>query len=51
MNKLRFLLKELGDPKLLRKYRKAYLIDEFVKNSKANGIIADHWKSLEHLKT
>jgi phosphatidylinositol alpha-1,6-mannosyltransferase len=36
---------------LLRKYRKAYLIDEFIKNGKVNGIIADHWKSLEHLKT
>ena len=36
---------------MLRKYRKAYLIDEFVRNNKVNGIIADHWKSLEHLKT
>ena len=46
-----FSIERVGGPKLLRKYRKAYLIDEFVKNSKANGIIADHWKSLEHLKT
>ena len=29
----------------------AKLIDEYVKGSKVNGIIADHWKSLEHLKT
>jgi len=46
-----FSIERVGGPELLRKYRKAYLIDEFVKNSKANGIIADHWKSLEHLKT
>ena len=46
-----FSIERVGGPKLLRKYRKAYLIDEFVKNSKVHGIIADHWKSLEHLKT
>ena len=46
-----FSIERVGGPKLLRKYRKAYLIDEFIKNSKVNGIIADHWKSLEHLKT
>ncbi len=46
-----FSIERVGGPKLLRKYRKAYLIDEFVKNGKVNGIIADHWKSLEHLKT
>ena len=46
-----FSIERVGGPKLLRKYRKAYLIDEFVKESKVSGIIADHWKSLEHLKT
>ena len=46
-----FSIERVGGPKLLRKYRKAYLIDEFVKDSKVNGIISDHWKSLEHLKT
>ena len=46
-----FSIERVGGPKLLRKYRKAYLIDEFVKGSKVNGIISDHWKSLEHLKT
>ena len=46
-----FSIERVGGPKLLRKYRKAYLIDEFVRNNKVNGIIADHWKSLEHLKT
>jgi phosphatidylinositol alpha-1,6-mannosyltransferase len=46
-----FSIERVGGPKFLRKYRKAYLIDEFIKNGKVNGIIADHWKSLEHLKT
>ena len=46
-----FSIERVGGPKLLRKYRKAYLIDEFVKESKVKGIISDHWKSLEHLKT
>ena len=46
-----FSIERVGGPKLLRKYRKAYLIDEFIKNGKVNGIISDHWKSLEHLKT
>jgi len=45
-----FSIERVGGPKLLRKYRKAYLIDEFVKGNKVEGIIADHWKSLEHLK-
>ena len=46
-----FSIERVGGPKLLRKYRKAYLIDEFVKDNIVEGIIADHWKSLEHLKT
>ncbi|MBD1139265.1 glycosyltransferase family 4 protein [Pelagibacterales bacterium SAG-MED46] len=46
-----FSIERVGGPKLLRKYRKAYLIDEFIKENKVEGIIADHWKSLEHLKT
>ena len=37
-----FSIERVGGPKLLRKYRKAYLIDEFVKESKVKGIIADH---------
>jgi len=46
-----FSIERVGGPKLLRKYRKAYLIDEFIKENKVEAIIADHWKSLEHLKT
>jgi len=32
-----FSIERVGGPKLLRKYRKAYLIDEFIKNGKING--------------
>ena len=46
-----FSIERVGGPKLLRKYRKAYLIDEFIRNNKVEGIIADHWKSLENLKS
>jgi phosphatidylinositol alpha-1,6-mannosyltransferase len=36
----------------LRKYRKAYLVNDFIKKNKhIKGIIADHWKSLELIKT
>ena len=45
-----FSIERIGGPKFLRKYRKANLIDEFVKNKNIEGIIADHWKSLEHIK-
>jgi len=46
-----FSIERVGGIKLLRKYRKAQLINEFIKKNKVEGIIADHWKSLEHLKT
>ena len=46
-----FSIQRVGGIKLLRKYRKAQLINEFIKENKIEGIIADHWKSLEHLKT
>ena len=46
-----FSIERIGGIKLLRKYRKAQLINEFIKENKIDGIIADHWKSLEHLKT
>ena len=38
--------------KLLRKYRKANLVNNYIKeNSNIRAIITDHWKSLELLKT
>jgi phosphatidyl-myo-inositol dimannoside synthase len=49
--KVSFSIERVGGIKLLRKYRKPQLINEFIKENKIEGIIADHWKSLEHLKT
>jgi phosphatidylinositol alpha-1,6-mannosyltransferase len=47
-----FSIERVGGIKLLRKYRKAYLVNEFIKKNKhIKGIIADHWKSLELIKT
>ena len=38
--------------KLLRKYRKPYLVNEYLnQNPKIKCIISDHWKSLELIKT
>ena len=50
--KVSFSIQRIGGVKLFRKYRKAYLINEFLKNNKnVKNIIADHWKSLELIKT
>ena len=49
--KASFSIERVGGIKLLRKYRKAQLINEFIKENKIEGIIADHWKSLELIKT
>ena len=46
-----FSIERVGGIKLLRKYRKAQLINEYIKANKIDGIIADHWKSLELIKT
>jgi len=46
-----FSIVRVGGIKLLRKFRKAQLINEFIKENKIEGIIADHWKSLELIKT
>ncbi|MDC3126766.1 hypothetical protein OA436_03200 [Candidatus Pelagibacter sp.] len=46
-----FSIERVGGIKLLRKYRKAKLIDEFIKDNKIEGIITDHWKSLELIKS
>ena len=48
--KVSFSIERVGGIKLLRKYRKAQLINEFIKKNKVRGIIADHWKSLELIK-
>ena len=46
-----FSIERVGGIKLLRKYRKAQLVNEFIKENKVETIIADHWKSLELIKT
>ena len=46
-----FSIERVGGIKFLRKYRKAQLINEFIKGNKVEGVIADHWKSLELVKT
>ena len=46
-----FSIERVGGIKLLRKYRKAQLINEYIKENKVDGIIADHWKSLELIKS
>ena len=47
-----FSIERIGGTKLIRKYRKAYLVNEFInKNKKIKCIIADHWKSLELIKS
>jgi len=49
--KVSFSIERVGGIKLLRKYRKAQLINESIKENKIGGLIADHWKSLELIKT
>ena len=49
--KASFSIERVGGPKILRKFRKAYLINEFTKDNRVDGIIADHWKSLELIKS
>tara|TARA_B100001057_G_scaffold420560_1_gene440987 strand:- start:870 stop:1958 length:1089 start_codon:yes stop_codon:yes gene_type:complete len=46
-----FSIERIGGIKFLRKIRKAQLINEFLKENKVQGIIADHWKSLELINT
>jgi len=47
-----FSIERIGGTKLFRKYRKAYLVNEYInKNKKIECIIADHWKSLELIKS
>ena len=46
-----FSIERVGGVKFLRKIRKGQLINEFLKENKVQGIIADHWKSLELINT
>ena len=46
-----FSIERVSGIKLLRKYRKAQLVNEYIRENKVDAIIADHWKSLELIKT
>ncbi len=46
-----FSIERVGGIKFLRKIRKAQLVNEFLKENKVQGLIADHWKSLELINT
>ena len=50
-SKENFSIERVGGIKFLRKIRKAQLINEYLKENKVKGIIADHWKSLELINT
>jgi phosphatidyl-myo-inositol dimannoside synthase len=50
-DKENFSIERVGGIKFLRKIRKAQLVNEFLKENKIQGIIADHWKSLELINT
>ena len=46
--KVPFTIERISGVKLIRKYRKSFLINEYLKeNQNIKCIIADHWKSLE----
>jgi len=49
--KVSFSIERVGGIKLFRKYRKAHLINEFIKENKVEYIIGDHWKSFELIKS
>ena len=51
-NSVSFSIERVGGIKFIRKYRKSYLIQEYLKKNKnIKCLIADHWKSLELIKS
>ena len=47
-----FSIERVKGIKLLRKFRKPHLVNEYlIQNPKVKCVIADHWKSLELIKT
>ena len=51
-NKSSINIERIKGIKLFRKFRKANLVNDFInKNSNIRALIADHWKSLELIKT
>ena len=50
--KVSFSIERIKGIKILRKYRKPHLVNEYLnQNPKIKCIISDHWKSLELIKT
>ena len=50
--KVSFTIQRIGGPKIIKKYRKSLLVNNYLEtNNKVKTIIADHWKSLEQIKT
>ena len=48
--KVSFSIERVKGPKIIRKFRKSFLINDFLtKNKKVRCVIADHWKSLENI--
>ena len=37
--------------KIFRKFRKAFLVNEYLKKNTIKGVYFDHWKSLENIKS
>ena len=37
--------------KIFRKFRKAFVVNEYLKNNKVGGVFFDHWKSIENIKS
>ena len=51
-NEVSFSIERIGGVKFFRKFRKAYLINNYLKKNKhVKNIIAYHWKSLEHIQS
>ena len=50
--KVGFSIERVSGPKLIRKYRKSFLVNDYIKKNKnINCIFGDHWKSLESIKS
>jgi phosphatidylinositol alpha-1,6-mannosyltransferase len=42
-------IQRIGGFKVFRKFRKAYIVNEYLKTNKVKAIFFDHWKSLEYI--
>tara|TARA_B110000971_G_scaffold133905_1_gene137059 strand:+ start:214 stop:1305 length:1092 start_codon:yes stop_codon:yes gene_type:complete len=44
-------IQRIGGFKIFKKFRKAFAVNEYLKNNKVKAIFFDHWKSLEHINS